>query len=52
MGVTCAITDPNKLGQSVKAVDLLLGRDDNSMRYLKYYRAAEALRAKEATEGG
>ena len=52
MGATCAITDPSKLGQSVKAVDLLLGRDDNSMHYLKYFRAAEALRAKEAMEGG
>jgi 5-methyltetrahydrofolate--homocysteine methyltransferase len=48
MGATCAITDPAKLGQTVKAADLLLGRDNNSMRYLKYYRAAEALRAKEA----
>ena len=52
MGATCAITDPSKLGQSVKAADLLLGRDDNSMRYLKYFRAAEVLKAKEATEGG
>jgi 5-methyltetrahydrofolate--homocysteine methyltransferase len=52
MGATCAITDPIKLGQSVKAVDLLLGRDDNSLRYLKYFRAAEAMRVKEAIEGG
>jgi 5-methyltetrahydrofolate--homocysteine methyltransferase len=52
MGATCAITDPSKLGQSVKAADLLLGRDDYSMRYLKYFRAAEGLRAKEAKEGG
>ena len=48
MGATCSITDPIKLGQTVKAADLLLGRDDNSIRYLKYFRAAEALRAKEA----
>jgi len=52
MGATCAITDPVKLGQTVKAADLLLGRDDNSMRYLKYFRAAEALRAKEAEQAG
>jgi 5-methyltetrahydrofolate--homocysteine methyltransferase len=52
MGATCAITDPAKLGQTVKAADLLLGRDNNSMRYLKYYRAAEALRAKEAEQSG
>ena len=51
-GATCAITDPIKLGQAVKAADLLLGRDENSMRYLKYFRAAEALRAKEAEQAG
>jgi 5-methyltetrahydrofolate--homocysteine methyltransferase len=52
MGATCSITDPVKLGQTVKAADLLLGRDDNSIRYLKYFRAAEALRAKEAEQAG
>jgi 5-methyltetrahydrofolate--homocysteine methyltransferase len=52
MGATCSITDPAKLGQTVKAVDLLLGRDENSIRYLKYFRAAEALRAKEAEQAG
>ncbi|MGA2489314.1 MAG: dihydropteroate synthase [Anaerolineales bacterium] len=52
MGATCAITDPAKLGQTVKAADLLLGRDDYSMRYLKYFRAAEALREKEAEKAG
>jgi 5-methyltetrahydrofolate--homocysteine methyltransferase len=50
LGATCSITDPIKLGQTVKAADLLLGRDDNSIRYLKYFRAAEALRAKEAEQ--
>lgn len=49
-GATCAITDPAKLGQTVKATDLLLGRDDNSMRYLKYFRAAEKLREAEAAK--
>jgi 5-methyltetrahydrofolate--homocysteine methyltransferase len=48
MGATCSITDPLKLGASVKAVDLLLGRDANSLRYLKYFRAAENLRAAES----
>jgi 5-methyltetrahydrofolate--homocysteine methyltransferase len=52
LGATCSITDPIKLGQTVKAADLLLGRDNNSMRYLKYFRAAEALRAKEAEQAG
>jgi 5-methyltetrahydrofolate--homocysteine methyltransferase len=52
LGATCSITDPAKLGQTVKAADLLLGRDENSMRYLKYFRAAEKLRALEAGQAG
>ena len=52
LGATCSITDPAKLGTTVKAADLLLGRDDNSMRYLKYYRAAEKLKAAEAEKAG
>jgi len=48
-GVTTSITDPIKLGNSIKAIDLLLGKDANSMRYLKYFRATEKLRAEEAT---
>ncbi len=47
-GATCSITDPIKLGSTVRAADLLLGRDDFSMRYIKYFRAAEALREKES----
>jgi 5-methyltetrahydrofolate--homocysteine methyltransferase len=47
-GVTCSITDPIKLGSSIRATDLLLGRDANSMRYLKYFRATEKLREAEA----
>jgi len=49
-GVTTSITDPVKLGNSIKAIDLLLGRDPNSMRYLKYFRATEKLRAEEAAK--
>jgi 5-methyltetrahydrofolate--homocysteine methyltransferase len=48
MGATCSITDPAKVGLMVRATDMLLGRDENSMRYLKYFRAAEKLRAEEA----
>ncbi len=48
-GVTCSITDPIKLGSSIRAIDLLLGRDANSMRYLKYFRATEKLREQETT---
>jgi 5-methyltetrahydrofolate--homocysteine methyltransferase len=47
MGATCSITDPARLGMTVRAADLLLGRDDNSLRYLKYFRAAEKLRTAE-----
>ncbi len=47
-GATCSITDPMKLGQTVRAADLLLGRDDYAMRYIKYFRAVEALREKES----
>jgi len=47
-GVTTSITDPIKLGNSIKAIDLLLGKDANSMRYLKYFRATEKLRTEEA----
>ncbi|MCE9647795.1 MAG: dihydropteroate synthase [Chloroflexi bacterium] len=48
-GVTCSITDPIKLGSSIRAIDLLLGRDANSMRYLKYFRTTEKLREQEAS---
>lgn len=47
-GATCSITDPIKLGIAIRATDLLLGRDDNSIRYLRYFRATEKLRAQEA----
>jgi len=47
-GATCSITDPIKLGQSIRAADLMLGRDDYGMRYIKYFRAAEKLKAEEA----
>jgi|SRR5271157_4819215 len=46
-GATCSITDPTKLGTTVKSVDLLLGRDDYAMRFIKYFRASESLREKE-----
>jgi 5-methyltetrahydrofolate--homocysteine methyltransferase len=38
-GATCAITDPMKYSLTLKAIDLLRGRDGYGMRYLKYYRA-------------
>ena len=51
-GATCAITDPVKFGQTVRAADLLLGRDDFAMRYIKYFRAAEKLREEEEQKTG
>ncbi len=47
-GATCSITDPIKLGSTIRATDLLLGKDANSMRYLKYFRATEKLNEAEA----
>ncbi|HCR70995.1 MAG TPA: pterin-binding protein [Anaerolineae bacterium] len=47
-GATCSITDPIKLGSAIKATDLLLGKDMNSIRYLKYFRATEKLREVES----
>jgi 5-methyltetrahydrofolate--homocysteine methyltransferase len=49
-GATCSITDPVKLGGAIKATDLLLGKDANSMRYLKYFRATESIREQEAVK--
>jgi 5-methyltetrahydrofolate--homocysteine methyltransferase len=46
-GATCSITDPMKLGSTIRASDVLCGRDDFAMRYIKYFRAAEALREQE-----
>ena len=41
-GATCAITDPMKLSLTIRAVDLLLGRDDYAGRYIKHYRTLAA----------
>jgi 5-methyltetrahydrofolate--homocysteine methyltransferase len=49
MGATCSITDAVRLGSVIRATDLLLGKDANSIRYLKYFRATEKLREQEAT---
>ncbi len=47
-GATCAITDAVKLGATIRATDVLLGKDDFAMKYIKYFRQCEALRVKEA----
>ena len=46
-GASCSITDPIKLGSTIRAGDLLLGRDDFAMRFIKHFRNSEALREKE-----
>lgn len=41
-GATCAITDPMKLSLTIRAVDLLRGRDDYGARYMKQFRKLTA----------
>jgi 5-methyltetrahydrofolate--homocysteine methyltransferase len=37
-GATCAITDPMKLTTTIRAADLLIGRDQYGSRYIAYWR--------------
>ena len=37
-GATCAITDPMKLASTIRAADLLLGRDLHAKRFVTYFR--------------
>jgi len=37
-GATCAITDPIKLTSTIRATDLLMGRDTFGSRYIGYWR--------------
>jgi 5-methyltetrahydrofolate--homocysteine methyltransferase len=41
-GATCAITDPIKLGATIRGADLLRGRDNYAKAYIKYCRAHPA----------
>lgn len=47
-GATCSITDPVKMGSTIRSSDLLLGRDDFAARYIKYFRNTETLRTRES----
>jgi 5-methyltetrahydrofolate--homocysteine methyltransferase len=38
MGATCVITDPLKLTATIRAADLLLGRDGYARRWVSYFR--------------
>jgi 5-methyltetrahydrofolate--homocysteine methyltransferase len=44
-GATCAITDPAKLAGTIRATDLLLGRDEYAMEYIRWYRKSQAMLA-------
>jgi 5-methyltetrahydrofolate--homocysteine methyltransferase len=48
-GATCAITDPMKLTGIIRATDLLLGRDEFSVRFIRYFRQSQAMLVKEQT---
>lgn len=43
-GASCAITNPVKLTSTIRAADLLLGKDSYSMRYIQYYRQIQKRR--------
>ena len=36
-GLTCPIANPNKITATVRAADLILGRDDFAMRFVEHY---------------
>jgi 5-methyltetrahydrofolate--homocysteine methyltransferase len=38
-GATFLISDPMKMGGVIRAADLLLGRDDYAMRFIRYFRS-------------
>ena len=40
-GATCAITNPMKLTASIRAIDLLLGRDPFAGRFISHYRSMQ-----------
>jgi 5-methyltetrahydrofolate--homocysteine methyltransferase len=41
-GATCAITNPMKLTATIRAIDLLLGRDPFAGRYISHYRSMQS----------
>jgi len=41
-GASCAITNPMKLTSTVRAIELLLGRDPFAGRYISHYRSLQA----------
>ena len=49
LGATCAITDPMKLALTIKAADLLLGRDDRGRQFLTYWRKTQSAQPPKAS---
>ena len=47
-GVNAPICNPNKIALAVKAADLMLGRDEMGMNYIRAYRTLEKLKAQAA----
>jgi 5-methyltetrahydrofolate--homocysteine methyltransferase len=45
LGATCAITDPIKLTSTIRATDLLMGRDNFGARYIGYWRKHKQVEA-------
>jgi 5-methyltetrahydrofolate--homocysteine methyltransferase len=41
-GATCAITNARKMTQTIRAVDLLMARDDFGARYIQYFKSQQA----------
>jgi 5-methyltetrahydrofolate--homocysteine methyltransferase len=41
-GATCAITNPMKMTATIRAIDLLLGRDSFAGRYISHYRSMQS----------
>jgi 5-methyltetrahydrofolate--homocysteine methyltransferase len=41
VGANCMITDPMKHSLTIRAIDLLLGRDDYGARYISHYRTLQ-----------
>ena len=40
-GMTCPITNPNKITVLIRAADLIRGRDDFAMRFIEYFQSRE-----------
>lgn len=41
-GATCAITNARKMARTIRATDLLMGRDEFGARYIQYFRSHQA----------